>query len=587
MSDVKPTATGSLQVTPLSNLLVYVLDRQLDGTLVLEDPARARSAIWFDHGSPAKAKTAQPVIYLGRLLLELGEIDEATLNRTLAQVAEQRKLHGQILITEGAIDGATLKEALEEQVARQVTWMFTLPPQTLYGFYEKQNFLERYGGRDAPRARALSLIWRCVRAHAPSAKVEATLARLADKELRLHPDAQLARFHFATREQAVADVLRAKPQKLEALLKSGLDDVNVIRRLIYTLAVTRHFDLGVPGSMPVGVDEPPSSSRIKLPDSAEATERRRRLATGARRAFAQKRSGSGNRPAPDLQSDPEPTSAPGAPPDEPAHAESLPPSGTADSPEVQAFKTEIRQRFEAMSDQDYYTILGVARDAPTSAIQTSFFALAKKWHPDRLGPEYDDVRELATRVFARMSEGHHLLIDETQRGEYDGVLQQGGGSAEEQEQVHQVLRAATNFQKAEVLLKKHNLAGAEEHVRLALEDDPGQADYVALYAWIQSQNPGRERFDDLIGMLNDAVNKEPKNERARYYRGQLLKRTGKLEGAIRDFRWVVDHNPKHLDATRELRLYEMRKSMQPGARHSEAPKKGSDIGGLFKKVFKR
>lgn len=586
MSDVKPTATGSLQVTPLSNLLVYVLDRQLDGTLVLEDPARARSAIWFDHGAPSKAKTAQPVIYLGRLLLERGAIDEPTYNRTLAGVAKQHKLHGQILLSEGAIDDETLTAALEEQVARQVTWMFSLPPQTLYGFYEKHNFLARYGGRDAPRAHALALIWRCVRAHAPDELVDATLGRLRDKELRLHPDAQLARFHFAPREQAVADVLRAKPQQLEALIKSGLDDQGVIRRLVYTLAVTRHVDLGVPGQLPVGVNEPPPSSRIKPPDNAEAGKRRRRLTTGARRALMQARSDKRDQPRADPPA--AKAKAPTPPGDaDPAYSESLPPSGTTDSPEVRAFKEEIRKRFDVMSDQDYYAILGVARDAPMSAIQSSFFALAKKWHPDRLGAEYDDVRDLATRVFARMSEGHHLLIDETQRNDYDRVLEQGGGSAEEQEQVHRVLRAATNFQKAEVLLKKHDLAGAEEHTRLALDEDPGQADYVALYAWIQSQNPRRENFDDLIVMLNDAVKKEPNNERARYYRGQLLKRTGKLEGAIRDFRWVVERNPKNLDATRELRLYEMRKSMQPGTRHSEGPKKGSDIGGLLKKVFKR
>ena len=225
-----------------------------------------------------------------------------------------------------------------------------------------------------------------------------------------------------------------------------------------------------------------------------------------------------------------------------------------------AFKVEIRERARAMADEDYYTILGVARDADEATIQAAFFKLAKRWHPDRLGAEYADMREDATRVFSRMTEAHHVLTDVEQRGDYDGVLKEGGGSAEEQEQVLQVLRAATSYQKAQVLLKKHDLAGAEAQALLALEGDPAQADYMALLAWIQSQKPeaGNEQLGDAITMLNQAVSREPNNERARFFRGQLLKRTGKLEGAMRDFRWIVEHNPKHVDAQRELRLYTMR-----------------------------
>ncbi len=590
MSEPKPTATGTLQATPVAHLLVYMLDRRLDGTLVVETPTHQRSAVWFDSGAPSKAKTAEPVIYLGRLLLEMGAIDEATYNRTLGEVAKNRQLHGRILTREGAIQVGTLKQALREQIARQVLWLCTLPPETLYGFYEGQNLLTRWGGPDAPRAKPLELLWRVARLHASQATVDAGLSRVAERTLRFHADSQLARFHFGPREQAVVDVLRAKPQSLETLVGLGMADEQLVRRLVYLLVITRQLDLGVPGTLPVGADEPPSSSSMAAAAPVKADDASRRRRTGARRFST------GQRPAPnadeiaqaikeDAEAEAPPPAAAPAPRTTTAPRISQgPPRG--EGPEVTAFKQEILKRSDSMPGQDYYTILGVARDADDATIEAAFFKLAKRWHPDRLGQEYEDVREQATRVFSRMTEAHNVLSDSAQREDYDGLLKQGGGSAEEQEQVQQVLRATMNYQKAQVLLKKHDLAGAEEHAQKAVKDDPAQADYIALLAWIRVQKPDcdEKQMDACLEMLNQSVSREPNNERARFYRGQLLKRRGKAEGAVRDFRWIVEHNPKHVDAQRELRLYQMRHSAHPG-RKSEAPKSKSE--GLFGRFFKK
>ncbi len=589
MTEPKPTATGTLQATPVAHLLVYMLDRRMDGTLVVETPTHERSALWFDKGAPAKAKTAEPVIHLGRLLLEMGAIDEATYNRTLGQVAQRRQLHGRILTSEGAIQVRTLKEALREQVSRQVVWLCTLPAATLYGFYEGQNLLSRWGGADAPRAKPLELLWRVVRLHATPEAVESGLSRIAGRELRFHSEAQLGRFHFGPREQTVIDVLRSKPHTLDALVGLGLADEQLVRRLMYLMVISRQFDLGVPGSLPVGVDEPPSSSRVAVAPKLTADDGgSRRRKTGARR-FA-----TGHRSSPDPSSakraDAQTGSGAAAPAERSATGPRIsqgPPRG--EGPEVTEFKKEIRERAETMSDQDYYAILGVARDAKELEIQAAFFQLAKRWHPDRLGAEYEDVREVATRVFSRMTEAHHVLTDESQRKDYDAVLEEGGGSAQEQEQVQQVLRAATSYQKAQVLLKKHNLAGAEEHALQAVHDDPGQADYLALLAWIRSQKPDctDQRLDECVSTLNQAVSREPNNERARFYRGQLLKRRGKPEGALRDFRWIVEHNPKHVDAQREIRLYEMRHTGSRKEKKADPSKSKSDSGGLLGRFFKK
>ncbi|HMJ12787.1 MAG TPA: J domain-containing protein [Polyangiaceae bacterium] len=591
MADLQPTAAGTLQATPLPHLLVYVLDRQLDGSLVLEAPDGGRSAILLEAGSPAKAKTAEPVIHLGRLLLEMGLIDEATHNRTLAEVAQTKQLHGQILIRENAIDNETLRAALREQIARQVLWLFNLPPDTAYGYYADVNFLERWGALETTRVQPLGLLWRGIRAHADDARVADTLARLGSAPLHLHPDGQIGRFNMEPAEQAAIDVLRVKPQGVEELSLTGLMPAATLKRLIYALAITRHLDRGVPGAAPVGVDEAPSSSRIAIFEGAAEVRRRRRLSSRRPKLTA---------------------------PAEPAAPEP-PPGGVVApavklSPELLAFMQEIRELTENMSGQNYYEILGIPIDAPKAAIQGAFFQLAKRWHPDRVSNQVGDLKPDATRIFSRMSEAHQVLSDERLRAEYNEVVKEGGASAGEQDEIQAVLRAATAFQKAEVFLKRNNLTSAEEHARIAIENDASQADYVALYTWIQAQKSDLDgqTLEQLITRLDTAVNAEPENPRSRWYRGQLLKRAGSYDAAMKDFRFIAERDPKHLDATREIRLYEMRRSalrntptarptssppprhsgsMAPPRRPSSPPDKktaiNKDLGGLIGKWFKR
>jgi tetratricopeptide (TPR) repeat protein len=115
---------------------------------------------------------------------------------------------------------------------------------------------------------------------------------------------------------------------------------------------------------------------------------------------------------------------------------------------------------------------------------------------------------------------------------------------------------------------------------------------MTLLVWIRAMRRGdppelREgqqssHFDDLIKHLDVILAKEQQFERALYYRGVLLKRSGRLDRALRDFRLAAQLNPKNLDAVREVRLFEMR---QRGA--SGGAPKGGEQDGLFGKLFKR
>lgn len=271
------------------------------------------------------------------------------------------------------------------------------------------------------------------------------------------------------------------------------------------------------------------------------------------------------------------------------------------APDLERIREEILERHAVVDSQNYYEILGVPEGVDTSVIQAAFFQLAKRFHPDKIGGQFPELREHVNKVFSRISEAHQVLSDEEQRGEYERLMREGGASHAEQEKVQVVLRAAQSFQKAEVLLKKRDLLGAAELAKKAADEDPEQADYLAFYAWVTSQLPERlesTNFDDLIKLLDRCVAQEPENVRTRWYRGQLHKRAGDDRKAIKDFRWVLEKNPKHVDAMREVRLYEMRRHTNPPKASSTPPGKGrstappakgmnTDIGQIWGKLFKR
>lgn len=578
----KPTATGNLETTPLSQLLVYALDKQLTGSFVFQGSDRKKSALYFLNGAPANAKTGQPVIHLGRLLLELGKIDEDIYNKTLTRVAKERALHGKLLVEARALDQETLDAALSEQLQRQVLWMFSLGPQTAYGFYADQNFLERWGGGPV-QLEPLKLIWRGIRRYENLKRIDAAVGKLGSRVLRLHSHAQLARFQFSDAERPVLDVLRAKPQPLDELVASGVGDPSDVKRMVYTLMITRHLDLGVP---PLGV----GSGAAGMPPPARPA---------ARQAAAPPAPPAGRRmPAPvevSVSDEPSIPSFPlGSSPSSagPPSSRGAPHSVRGSEPAPLAeFRRELNVRLEAAPSQNYYEMLGVPVKSASAEISAAFYQLAKKWHPDRLSPDFAPVREEAMKLFSKMTEAHQTLTDEQRRRDYDELVRDGGGTEVEQEEVNKIMGAVLAYQKATVYYRKGNLAEAETLARQAKDDDPAQAEYLALWVQCVSQRPERAAKGDwheLITMMDDAVKREPENERVRMARGELLKRAGQLELAVKDFHWVARRNPNNLDATREVRLFTMRGGDAPSNKRSIAPGKGKEEkGGLLGKFFKR
>ena len=64
---------------------------------------------------------------------------------------------------------------------------------------------------------------------------------------------------------------------------------------------------------------------------------------------------------------------------------------------------------------DYYSVLGLDKNASSEDIKRSFKKLAKKWHPDK----NPNNPEEATKKFKEVSEAYKVLVDEEKRRIYD------------------------------------------------------------------------------------------------------------------------------------------------------------------------
>jgi tetratricopeptide (TPR) repeat protein len=123
-------------------------------------------------------------------------------------------------------------------------------------------------------------------------------------------------------------------------------------------------------------------------------------------------------------------------------------------------------------------------------------------------------------------------------------------------------RARAHYEAAREQVQRQQFEAAAQLARMACEEDTGNAEYLALHAWLRAQlgelqNPDHAAL--IVAALDRAVLKERESVSIRFYRGQVLNRLGREEEALRDFRFVLRREPGHVDAARELRLHDMRK----------------------------
>jgi hypothetical protein len=585
-----PSAGGTFAKTPLVHLLIYALERKLEGTIEVASPDARKAQMVFRGGQPAKVRADDASLYIGRVLVDLGHLPETELTRALAQQGTmpqgERPLLGGLLVASGVIEPAQLDAGLRDQMGRALRYVAAMPSDTAYSFYSEFDGLRGWGAPDAPGADPLPMLWRMLREFSPRSHVDAALERIGQNPLRLVRAPQLDRLDLGRAQRAAAEGTRSHPATVSELARASQLGPDDARLFVYLLLVTKQVDVLQPGQ--AARVEAKTAASSPAPPAATATPAPRRpspppIATAHPQPILKPPSPSPF-PSPTATAHPQPVQSSAPPP--PLNLPDPPPGLT---PEHAARWAEIRERAQRIDRSDYFAMLEIARDATEQEVQTAFLNLAKRWHPDRLPAELAPVRDACSRVFARMNEAHATLIDQERRTRYMRLLADGSGSPEMQEQVARIIDGASKFQKAEVCFKRQDFVQAEQFCRKALKADPTQPDYHAMRAWLLSLKPEYQAPDKVIECIREldaAIALSDRCERAFFWRGLLHKRLGKHQMAQRDFKRTVEINPRNIDAAREVRLYQMRGGVSD---ETPAPPKAQDAGkaGILGRFFKK
>ncbi|HTJ84392.1 MAG TPA: hypothetical protein VL400_21890 [Polyangiaceae bacterium] len=539
--DTPPTAEGDLAQTPFAHLAVYALDRRLTGEIFLTDPDGVTHGIRYDGGVPIKIRVGAPegatvVARLGDLLVEEGLVARDTIEGACLTGG----LLGDVLVLAGYVESDALNRVLDKQFRARMTMLYELPPETKYYYFDKSNALRDWGGEphhDDPMA----LIWQGIRAHAEkSALFEATLDKLGGAPLQMHKKAPLARLCLEEDAKAVIDLIELDPTPLDELAALGEVSPDLVRRVAYALLLLRQLDLGKP-STPVGVEERPASvAKLQLKskmhrvgaavDSPGVGERSLRVKPRS----AIPREDDGEVPPPT-------DSSPGL--------ESGSGMGLAGDGAISSIEVGESEIDESDLDSELEVESGVKEVDP--AVRRGARASAEGEVAVAAEPIEDEATASGRRLLSELSSSPIVDLIAMARAKLD---------EKDAEAASSICTIALGRVAVELDDDKPADAGLTDKV-------------IALDAWARSALPHPD-LKALAVSLDDRIRARDVDALPRYVRGLLRKRLGDGTGAQADFRRVLELEPDHALAKKEVA------GQSPEAARRDEP-------GFLKRLFRR
>ena len=72
--------------------------------------------------------------------------------------------------------------------------------------------------------------------------------------------------------------------------------------------------------------------------------------------------------------------------------------------------------------KDYYSLLGIDKEASAAEVRRAFRRLSLRYHPDKVAYKSEEEKAEAAALFASLKEAHEVLSHEATRREYDQMM---------------------------------------------------------------------------------------------------------------------------------------------------------------------
>lgn len=240
------------------------------------------------------------------------------------------------------------------------------------------------------------------------------------------------------------------------------------------------------------------------------------------------------------------------------------PSGASNAETTPDPRAEIDALFAHVYEADHYQILNVGRSANEAEIKRAYYALAKRFHPDRFQRDAaDTLRPQIEAAFMKITHAYETLRDPRSRAAYELKLGTQIGaprsssvhSARSNAHLTREQRAAESFTQGVAALKLNNLSSAVTLLGEATRLAPQQSRYHAFYGSALARDV-RTRHQ-AEAELQTAIKLDGNDAGYRVMLAELLRVLGQSLRAERELERALSLDPNH-DAARRM-LNQLRK----------------------------
>jgi curved DNA-binding protein CbpA len=568
---------GNLADDPLPTLLHQLFAQKATGVLHVQNRA-GRHDIYLRGGYPVAVNLPGSAELLGKVLFEMGILDEATYKKTLAEPPPSGQRYGDMLIAKQLVTEDQMRLALKAQVRRKLHRLFFLND----GVYEFATGEHDQGLQKAEslRIHPARAIYHGVRSAWNAERLKGALFLLEGKAIKCTLDNEgVARYGVGPDDGRVAELLRKGYWAIPDLVEAAGLPPQPVHALVYAFYISEALEIKSAAEVPrlrkrTDTPLPPNATAA----SAEAL----REISGAYKMPSQvtplpQKSMSQMGPLPG------PTDASGAykmpsgafkfpsPPHSSSQRVRVPtPPGVTGldqgAPDVDSVRKQLLAKAAVVESQNLFEVLEIPQTAERDEVKQAYFVAAKRYHPDRLiSMGLEGLRGDVEKIFRRVSEAYGTLFDDARRGEYKATL---GKPHQDDAAAHakamKMLEADMALRRGEVLLKKNDFLGSIREFEQSVNLDPQNGEHLAYLTWARVC-ANQTTYADAKGLLNQAVKLSPHCAQAYYYLGVCLKEEKDIDRAYHMFRKAHELNSRLLDAEREMRLINMRKEKEKGS----------------------
>jgi curved DNA-binding protein CbpA len=541
---------GNLGDDPLPTLLHQLFGQKATGILRIQNRA-GRHDVYLRLGYPVAVTLPGSAELLGKVLFEMGILDEATYKQTLAELPPPGMRYGDMLIHKGLCSDEQMRMALKAQVRRKLHRLFFLSDGTYEYIPEEHD--QGVQNKESLRVHPARAIYHGVRSAWNADRLKGALFLLENRAIKCTLDNEgVARYGVGPDDGRVAELLRRGYWTLGDVVDASGLPPQPVHALVYALYITDGLDIKN------AADVPRLRKKSDPPGAPNA-------------------SGSGVSPLPSANPPVEPSGAYKLPanafkfPSPPHTASQLlrmpaPPGVTGldqGPPDVDSVRKQLTAKAAVVEEQNLFEVLELPQTATKDEVKQAYFVAAKRYHPDRLvSMGLESLRPDVEKIFRRVSEAYGALYDDARRSEYRATLgKPRENDAEAHAKAMRMLEAEMAFRRGELALKKNDFFGAIRELEQSAALNPQEGEHLAYLTWARVC-AGQTSHADAKALFNQAIKLSPRCARAYYYLGISLKEEKDVDRAYNMFKKAHELDHRLLDAEREMRLINMRREKE-------------------------